>query len=184
MNITEIRQAEIRQEVLFRLFVLMVAMGFAGGLAGCAADRAETVSAPAPVPETLQAAVPSVTQEPDPAPLFGLENILGLTPATIEVIFGEPDLRRREKQAEVWMYKSPQCISHLFFYENENGDLQLDYVNSHAVDLQSVNPTVSPDACIDSHVDKERLKAGNFTLPQRPSSGDNGTDPQPGIPDN
>ncbi len=131
---------------------------------------------------------------PEPEPLFRVENIIGLSPQTVEEILGPAEIARREKDARVWMYKNADCVIHLYFYENELGDMTLDYVDSLAADLTAPNPTVSADACLDSFVKDDgatpALSSGAETPDeeavshQEPSLPYSDTDPQPGTPDN
>ena len=41
---------------------------------------------------------------------------------------------------------------HLYYYPSDNGDFRLDYVETMAADMTADNPTVSPNACLSSHV--------------------------------
>ncbi|WP_321394472.1 hypothetical protein [Emcibacter sp.] len=143
-----------------------------------------------PVTETpvSEPAVPEEAEpvpEPEPDPLFRVENIIGLSPLTVEGILGPAEVVRHEKDARIWMYKNSDCVIHLYFYENELGDLTLDYVDSLAADLSSPNPTVSSDACLDSFVIEDgalpTLPEEDIS-PQSPSYPYSGTDPQPDRP--
>ena len=89
---------------------------------------------------------------------------------------GTPSLKRTEKDVRVWLYQNAECILHLYFYPNENGDFRLDYVEAAAADLTSDNPTVSANACLDSLV----VVTGDQPL----SSPGTGTGPQPDRSDN
>lgn len=120
-------------------------------LAGCQTDSPPVVSPPPPVVEVVDVIVEPVIAEPA-KPRFIIENIMNLAPDTLQNILGEPSLKRMEKHVRVWLYKNGECILHLYFYPNDNGDFRLDYVETSAVDLSADNPTVSPNACLDSHV--------------------------------
>lgn len=121
---------------------------------GCSPVQAPQIAAPS-VEETI---VEVPEPEPDPAPpskpepRFAIATMLGLGSDTVKNILGKPSLLRLEKQAEVWLYRNAQCVMHLYFYDNENGDLRLDYLETSALDLEAKNPTVSPVACLNSHV--------------------------------
>jgi len=125
---------------------------------GCGAGQVPETSAPpegvaeekppVPVSETIPEPIPA---EP-PKAQFAISTLIGLGPETVKNILGEPALLRLEKQAEVWLYRNVECVMHLFFYDNENGDPRLDYLETSALDLTAENPTVSPVACLNSHV--------------------------------
>ena len=139
-------------------------------LAGCQAGGAlEDQAPPAPI-----IAEEPVLAEPviilPPKPRFVIDNIMNLAPDTLENILGTPSLKRTEKDVRVWLYQNAECILHLYFYPNENGDFRLDYVEAAAADLTSDNPTVSANACLDSFVvatgDQPLSSLGTDTGPQ------------------
>ncbi|PCI51682.1 MAG: hypothetical protein COB49_01100 [Alphaproteobacteria bacterium] len=126
-------------------------------LAGCQGDPVPVEQAP-PVIEPVEVIIEEVevltepvVPEP-PKPLFVMANIINLAPGTLQNILGEPSLKRVEKGARVWLYKNSECVMHLYFYPDENGDFRLDYVATAAADQTADNPTVSANACLDSHV--------------------------------
>lgn len=47
--------------------------------------------------------------------------LLGQPPATIRHLLGEPRLRRREGDAEIWLYQSPFCHLDVMFYGEPGG---------------------------------------------------------------
>lgn len=127
-------------------------------LTGCQGKAAPVEQAPPPEPviEEVEVIVEPDIPEP-PKPRFVIENIMNLAPDTLQNILGEPSLKRTEKDARVWLYRNSECILHLYFYPNENGDFRLDYVATAALDQTADNPTVSPNACLDSHVIPENI---------------------------
>jgi len=139
-------------------------------LSGCQGSDIVPVEQ-APVSESMPVTVPEVVPvaPPPPKPHFIIDNIINLAPETIRNILGQAALIRREKNARVWLYRNSECRLHLYFYPDDNGDFRLNYVETTAVDISAANPTVSPNACLDS-----------FVIPdQQPSYPDTGTDPQP-----
>jgi len=139
-------------------------------LSGCQATNTPPVEQ-APVSESLPVTVPKVVPvaPPPPKPRFIIDNIMNLAPETIRNILGQAALIRKEKNARVWLYRNSECRLHLYFYPDDNGDFRLNYVETTAVDISAANPTVSPNACLDS-----------FVIPdQQPSYPDTGTDPLP-----
>ncbi len=126
-------------------------------LGGCQGENTPVeVAPPPPVIEEVEVIEEPVIPEP-PKPRFVIENIMNLAPDTLQNILGEPSLKRQEREARVWLYQNAECILHLYFYSNENGDFRLDYVDTEAVNLHANNPTVSPNACLDSHVIPEEI---------------------------
>ncbi|MDG1994942.1 MAG: hypothetical protein P8J14_00480 [Emcibacteraceae bacterium] len=96
-------------------------------LVACGPEEKVVESAP-PAPE---APVPVIADKPDPEePRFQMSNIMGLTTGTVENILGEPSLKRVENQAEVWLYDNQFCNAHVYFYENDNSDLQVEYIET------------------------------------------------------
>ena len=47
--------------------------------------------------------------------------LLGQPPATVRRLLGEPRLRRREGDAEIWLYQSPFCHLDVMFYGEPGG---------------------------------------------------------------
>ena len=54
--------------------------------------------------QTSQQAAVGVPQDVDP------ERVMGLSPAGVVSLLGEPELRRTEPPAEVWQYRSDTCV--------------------------------------------------------------------------
>ena len=153
-------------------------------LAACQQKVGPMDQAPLPPASAVdEAADPVKAEEPvviePPKPRFMIENILGLAPDTLRKILGEPSLLRQEKDAEVWLYRNGECVMHLFFYPDDNGDYRLDFVEAQGIDLSADNPTVSPNACLDSHVlNSEAAQEAGSAISREPSSPAKGTDPQ------
>jgi len=78
-------------------------------------ERAATALGRKPVGEVGVAALPPPRVGPDPA------RLTGMVPAQLTDLLGQPNLRRKEKDAEVWMYSSRLCVLHLFLYPGANG---------------------------------------------------------------
>ncbi len=140
-------------------------------LGGCQATNTPPVEQTPPpevVPEQVMPEVAPVKPSPS-KPRFIIDNIMNLAPETIRNILGQAALIRKEKNVRVWLYRNSECRLHLYFYPDDNGDFRLNYVETTAVDISAANPTVSPNACLDS-----------FVIPdQQPSYPDTDTDPQP-----
>jgi hypothetical protein len=50
-----------------------------------------------------------------------LGKLMGLGAPDLLVLFGEPDFRRTEPPAELWQYRSADCVLDLFLYRDEHG---------------------------------------------------------------
>jgi hypothetical protein len=90
--------------------VLMTISSLALLLGACAAPTPMATPQMAPLH-----AAPAVVH------LHGLKDLTGLRPSEIAAILGPPDLRREESPAQLWQYRTPDCILNLFFYRE--GDI-------------------------------------------------------------
>jgi hypothetical protein len=61
------------------------------------------------------AAAPAKAQTPATASSL-LAHFHNLTTDRVEALVGEPDFRRVEPPAELWQYRTEQCVVDLFFY--------------------------------------------------------------------
>jgi len=101
-------------------------------LSGCAGDGAEPPQAahqPATeatrMPETARLPAPSApparTPEPEinaPAP----DEVIGWSADALNAAFGTAGLVRRDLGAEIWQYRTDQCVLLLFLYPRKSGD--------------------------------------------------------------
>lgn len=150
-------------------------------LVGCQATQAPVIETPLPEPVAVEEVTPEPVIVEPPKPKFIMANIMNLAPGTVQNILGVPLLKRKDKNVQVWLYRNSECILNLYFYPDENNDLKLDYVDTDAVGLTVKNPTVSPNACLNSHILETEEPS---TEAPEPSSADKNTDPQPGRLDN
>jgi len=104
-------------------------------LAACEPKK-KLVETPPPAPEVVVE-----VEAPKPAePRFLMSNIMTLERSTVESIMGEPSLKRVEKEAEVWLYDNLFCNAHVYFYEDDNSDLRVEYIEtSEEKNLESLN---------------------------------------------
>ncbi|HYL33059.1 MAG TPA: hypothetical protein VEU53_07935 [Stellaceae bacterium] len=61
------------------------------------------------------------TVPPTPAALGNspvVSALNGLAPAQVAALMGNPDLRRVDPPAEVWQYRSADCVLELYFYDS------------------------------------------------------------------
>jgi len=55
------------------------------------------------------------------------DKLIGLDPGAIAMLLGEPELRRLERPAEVWQYRTDSCVFDIFLYRNEQGPRVVHY---------------------------------------------------------
>ena len=97
-------------------------------LVACGPEE-KLAQSPPPAPEEVPE--PVILEKPKPAPpAFQMSNIMGLQKSTVESILGAPSLKRVEKGAEVWLYDNQFCNAHIYFYENDNSDMHVKYVET------------------------------------------------------
>jgi hypothetical protein len=77
-------------------------------------------AAPTPAASTEPAVAAAIVQpaalhRPLPTPFAGL------SAADVVGLFGEPDFRRTEPPAELWQYRSADCVLDLFLYRDPSG---------------------------------------------------------------
>ena len=53
-----------------------------------------------------------------------------LLPQKMAFLATGENLKRVEKDAEVWLYDNQFCNAHVYFYENDNSDLQVEYIET------------------------------------------------------
>ena len=79
-------------------------------LAACSAGP------PAPPAAALPAAAQPVAARPVEA-----RSLAGLSAKQVVALFGEPDFRRAEPPAELWQYRTADCVLDLFLYSDAGG---------------------------------------------------------------
>jgi len=94
------------------------------------------------------AALPPPRVGPDPA------RLTGMVANQLTDLLGQPNLRRREKEAEVWMYSSRLCTLHLFLYPGTDSSA----LGVKHFEMRRPNsPTpVAPRDCLDSVIARKR----------------------------
>jgi hypothetical protein len=106
------------KRVLRRRAMLGVAVCLSFGLAGCDSgqnlgpnlDLSKLLSAPANPAEPGEAAAPPRASVPQ------LARFQDMRQADVEALVGNPDFRRVEPPAELWQYRTAECVVDLFFY--------------------------------------------------------------------
>ena len=91
--------------------------------AGCAQnpDLRELRSHAVPAAPAVVTVVPDPPPPVAPATEYAPEDLVGLDSAAVELLLGEPGLRRREPTAQVWQYVNAECVLLVFLYEGESG---------------------------------------------------------------
>jgi hypothetical protein len=89
---------------------LILTAAFLGACAGpAAAPRQSTQVAPL---AAIPAAAVATARFPD------LGALKGLRPVEIVALLGQPELKRDEPPAELWQYRTTDCVLNLFFYRD------------------------------------------------------------------
>ncbi len=139
---------------LRRLFV-MVGLTAAVGLAACSTPAPPTVVPPPSATAGLPAPPEPAPAEPASARITELPVLTGLGPAELVALFGEPDFRRRDPPAELWQYRSADCVLDVFLY-GEGGTYRV--VRSETRDRHALPPLVAGcSAAFDRRARQSRL---------------------------
>lgn len=93
-------------------------------LAACSSGPAVNPPAAAAGP-TL---VPTLAALGQPPALAALK---GLAPEQVTALIGDPDLRRADPPAEIWQYRSADCVLDLYFYDS-GADRRMIYAETHS----------------------------------------------------
>ena len=59
-----------------------------------------------------------------------LKKLGGLSEKDVRHVLGEPDFRREEPPAEIWQYRSADCVLDLFLYD-DSGQYRVAYAETH-----------------------------------------------------
>ncbi len=109
-------------------------------LAACATDPrgqapAETTAAEPTPPEATSntARLPETLPDLDDDP----EKLIGLGPDALTARLGMPELVRREAPAEIWQYRTDDCVFDLFLYERDGGP-QVTYLEARDGEARKV----------------------------------------------
>lgn len=102
-------------------------------LAACSGDPAVTPPQATATPTVL----PTLAALGHPP---ALRDLNGLAPAQVAALIGDPDLRRVDPPAEIWQYRSADCVLDLYFYDSGTSSSMV-YAEAH-----SRTPERTPDA--------------------------------------
>jgi hypothetical protein len=83
------------------------------------------------------AGAPPSASYPDVAPTLAalgrppaIADLKGLAPEQVTALIGNPDLRRTDPPAEIWQYRSADCVLELYFY-NSGASRRMVYAEAH-----------------------------------------------------
>jgi hypothetical protein len=111
-------------------------------LAACAAPSGAPSRASAPAALLTPTPVSAVA----PLRIPSLRELTGLRPPEIIAMLGQPELKRDESPAQLWQYRTADCVLNLFFYRDPSG-YRLMRAESWARDFAaSATPTRCRDA--------------------------------------
>ncbi|GEM_PF-1451533 len=60
-----------------------------------------------------------------------IRDLTGLAPGQVAALIGNPDLRRVDPPAEIWQYRTADCVLDLYFYDSGSSS-RLVYAESHS----------------------------------------------------
>ena len=136
------RQSRIAARSLRGLFGVGVTVVLAGWLAGCgtmpAPGATADLAAAAPVSSVASATPPSAAAHDAAAKVAALVN---LTQADMAATFGKPDFTRVDAPAEIWQYRSANCVLDVFFYPEGSG-MRVSYASTRSRGLIKVAENV------------------------------------------
>ncbi|HVM81182.1 MAG TPA: hypothetical protein VMU06_19330 [Stellaceae bacterium] len=69
-----------------------------------------------------------------------LKKLDGLSDKDVQRVLGEPDFRREEPPAEIWQYRSAECVLDLYLYD-DSGQYRVAYAETHDRGFTRVSQT-------------------------------------------
>jgi len=110
-----------RRQGVGRGIGIVAALALAAALAACGGP-AQTGRVP---PDQRGGAAPGA-----PPTSSELKRLDGLSDREVRGVLGEPDFRRNEPPAEIWQYRSAECVLDLFLYD-DSGQFRVAYAETH-----------------------------------------------------
>jgi hypothetical protein len=124
-----------------RRFFMIGALMASLGLAACRTPPPAIIVPPSAAAEALAPPAPTPTPaEPAATRVPELPVLTGLGPAELIALLGEPDFRRRDPPAELWQYRSADCVLDVFLY-GEGGSYRV--VRSETRDRHVLPPLIA-----------------------------------------
>jgi hypothetical protein len=93
-----------------RFLFMSLALALLAACSGATPPPAPAAALPAPVPAAAVAARPAASR-----------TLTGLSAGEVVALLGEPDFRRAEPPAELWQYRTADCVLDLFLYGDAAG---------------------------------------------------------------
>lgn len=125
-----------------RALCVVAGLLYAAALAACAGSPPSPVAAPATAlaPRAAPQAAPDrASALPSPA------SLTGLGAAELVALLGQPDFRRSDPPAELWQYRSADCVLDIFLYRDTGGGYRVTHSETRAR-----RPTVAATTgCVD-----------------------------------
>ncbi len=112
--------------VLRRCLGLGAAVACAAALCACDADQKMDLNSLLNFPAPTQAAKAPAAAKPPPTqtaalpPSPALSRLQDMKQPQVEALVGSPDFRRVEPPAELWQYRTADCVVDLFFYGKDD----------------------------------------------------------------
>lgn len=134
-----------------------VALALAALLAACAepgtSPSASSLSTAPALPAVPVAILPGALGLAAKPPEPGLT---GLTETDLLALYGEPDFRRAEPPAELWQYRSADCVLDVFLYHDVGGT-RVVHTDTRDRSLIHAEPGRCTGGSIDSRIRQSRL---------------------------
>ena len=120
---------------------------------GAPAPPQATVIEPAPEPAAALAEPPmALPVAPAASRIPELGKLTGLGAAEVVAMLGQPDFRRSDPPAELWQYRSADCVLDVFLY-GEAGAYRV--VHSETHDRHAVPPSLRPCSTTGAFIDRQ-----------------------------
>ena len=110
-----------RERVIMRGLHMLVAASMAAMVGACASTPTPAPAAQAPPDDVRVASLASSSE---------FTTLGGISSAAVKRLLGEPDLRRQEPPAEIWQYRSADCVLEVFLYRHQ-GQYRVAYAETH-----------------------------------------------------
>jgi hypothetical protein len=119
-GLADIRQ-RLRDRTATRGAFALLALSMALLVGACASAPLPTPTAQAPPDDVRIASLASSSE---------FTTLGGISSAAVKRLLGEPDLRRQEPPAEIWQYRSADCVLEVFLYRDQ-GQYRVAYAETH-----------------------------------------------------
>jgi hypothetical protein len=73
------------------------------------------------------------------------QQLMGMAPAGVTGMLGEPELRRREGPAEVWQYRSSRCAFNIYMEDDDSLGQRVVYFGARS---RTAGASVHPPQCL------------------------------------